>query len=1136
LPSIVLEFVLEDQPSGLAVDVTAWLDELGLGHYAEAFADNDIDGAMLTELTGDDLKELGVASLGHRKALLAAIAALRDDDGDLTSTVGPNATGEVVVADGERRQVTVLFCDLSGFTRLSSELGAEPTHRLLNRYFAAVDDIVHHYGGTVDKHIGDNVMAVFGAPIAHDDDPERAVRAALDIHPVVTNLGRQLGHDLQVHIGIASGEVVASGTGSDAHREYTVTGDTVNLASRLESLAGAGQTLVSEAVWRALAGRGEGDALGEIEVRGLRRAVAAWALRSLDRDPSGAGTGPIVGRRTELRQFAGILEACQETGTGHTVYVRGDAGIGKTRLVEELQTMARAAGFACHGALVLDFGAGRGQDAIRSMVRSLLELPVGADERQRADAAERAIAEELLGPERRIFLDDLLNLPQPPDLHAVYDAMDNATRNRGKRETVVELVEGLSRRRPLYLRFEDLHWADAIVLSHMGELARAIAGFPTLLTMTSRLEGDPMDGAWRGALRGTPLTTIDLGPLRETEARQLADGYAGANERFVATCIERADGNPLFLEQLLRSADVPSEERLPGSVQSVVLARMDRLGPADKHALQAASVIGQSFALDLLRHLFERPDYDCAGLVEHYLVRPRGDEFLFAHALIREGVYGSLLEGRRHELHRRAAAWFAERDPVLHAEHLDRAADPAAPRAHLEAARQQAEQNHDELALRLVERGLELAEDREERYDLMSLRARLLYDLGRPEPSIEAYQQALALADDDATRCRAWIGQVSGMRIVDRYDDALAILDQAQPLAERANLATDLARIHYFRGNIYFPLGRIDDVLVEHRQALDYARKAGSAEDEARALSGLGDAYYVRGRIVTAHDHFDQCMLLCREHGLAHIEVGSRGMRGTTRHLRGDLTGALEDRAGTVEMAARIGNLRAEMVARISLAWSGWFDLGDLAASRREAERALELSRRLGAGRFESLALAAMARGEAADGAIAEAREHARRAVEIARQTGMKFIGPWTLGVLAQLTEDSSERLGALDEAEGILHEGCVSHNYFYFCRDGVDLAIEMQDWDRALRYAQILENYTRTEPVAWSDFFVARGRALVAHHRGRRDEELMAELRRLRDEAAQIGLKIALPALEMALVAGPADPSARDRRSGKGQ
>ncbi len=243
---------------------------LGLEEYAEAFAENGIDAALLPELTNEDLKDLGVARLADRKRLLKAIAGISEGDGKGETQPSPSTPSE-----GERRQVTVLFADLSGFTQLSKELGAEETHVLLNRYFDAVDGIVEGYGGNIDKHMGDNVMAVFGAPVAHDDDPLRAVRAALDIHDRMATLSEDVGYQLQAHVGIASGQVVASGTGSDAHREYTVTGDSVNLASRLQDQAAPGDTLVSDALHHAVAAVVDCEPLGEVEVKGLDAPVVS---------------------------------------------------------------------------------------------------------------------------------------------------------------------------------------------------------------------------------------------------------------------------------------------------------------------------------------------------------------------------------------------------------------------------------------------------------------------------------------------------------------------------------------------------------------------------------------------------------------------------------------------------------------------------------------------------------------------------------------------------------------------------------------------------------------------------------------------------------------------------------------------
>lgn len=220
------------------MDIEVWLKGLGLGAYAPAFAKNDIDADTLSRLTAEDLKDIGVASVGHRRKLLDAIAALTDGADGVPIQQAQSSAPQLA---GEQRQVTVLFADLAGFTKLSGELGAEDTHTLLNRYFEAADGIVADYGGHVDKHMGDNVMAVFGAPIAHSDDPERAVRAALDIQKVMAALSADFGRPLKAHIGVASGQVVASGTGSETHREYTVTGNSVNLASRLQDRAQGGR-------------------------------------------------------------------------------------------------------------------------------------------------------------------------------------------------------------------------------------------------------------------------------------------------------------------------------------------------------------------------------------------------------------------------------------------------------------------------------------------------------------------------------------------------------------------------------------------------------------------------------------------------------------------------------------------------------------------------------------------------------------------------------------------------------------------------------------------------------------------------------------------------------------------------------
>ncbi|MEJ5231855.1 MAG: adenylate/guanylate cyclase domain-containing protein, partial [Geminicoccaceae bacterium] len=294
------------------MDVEAWLASLGLERYAAAFRANDVDREVLLALSEADLEKLGVASLGHRKRLLAAIAAL--------------ASEPAAPAEPDRRPVAILFCDLVGFTRLSASRDAEEVHALLQRFFAAVDGVVVAHGGTVDKHIGDCVMALFGAPRAHGDDVDRAIRAARAVQAAVAGLGGELGLPLEAHVGLAVGEVVAGRTGSTAHSAYTVTGDAVNLAARLADRAAPGEILAAEEVLRAARARVEAMEVGELRLDGFDRPIRAVRIGP---HATGARTAPatsFVGRGIELGQLAGLLEACRTGRRGRTVLVRGEAG------------------------------------------------------------------------------------------------------------------------------------------------------------------------------------------------------------------------------------------------------------------------------------------------------------------------------------------------------------------------------------------------------------------------------------------------------------------------------------------------------------------------------------------------------------------------------------------------------------------------------------------------------------------------------------------------------------------------------------------------------------------------------------------------------------------------------------------
>ncbi|MES1152866.1 MAG: adenylate/guanylate cyclase domain-containing protein, partial [Dongia sp.] len=624
---------------------------------------------------------------------------------------------------GEIRPVTVMFVDISGYTALSGRMDAEDTHRLLARFFETVDAIVVRFGGKIDKHIGDSVMALFGAPISHGNDQERALLAATAIHAAMPALSASIDETLKVHIGIATGEVIASGLGSSAHTAYTVIGDAVNLAARLMERAGPEETLASVSVWDAAsdAATAAGLAaqpLGAVTYRGIARPVETCRVVTRATAAPKAAARPLVGRSAELALLTSLMDSALRGTHGAAVVLRGEPGIGKTRLSDALFDLAAERGFGALKALVLDFGSGRVGSVERSLANGLLaarsfeEALLGGLSPAVADGKTETLLDRAgIDPAEQPYLHDLLDLPQPEATRATYEAMSNAARNAGKSATLAKLVAGAAVSRPLLLLIEDVHWSDPVLRGHVAAMAEATATCRAMLVMTTRIEGDPFDAGFRAGLKQARLTVLDLAPLGAEEAAKLAQSLRSEFDDFSRRCIQRAEGNPLFLEQLLRNA--AAQEKLPETVQSVVLARLDQLPPLDRQALQAAAVLGQHFDLADLATLINRRDYDPGELLRRQLVRPVDRGLLFAHALIRDGAYASLTRERRAALHRAAAELYRERDRPLHAEHLDRADDAGAAAAYLDAAKSEAAAYRLDRALSLAERGLAVAKDAE---------------------------------------------------------------------------------------------------------------------------------------------------------------------------------------------------------------------------------------------------------------------------------------------------------------------------------------------------------------------------------------------------------------------------------------
>jgi len=305
---------------------------------------------------------------------------------------------------------------------------------------------------------------------------------------------------------------------------------------------------------------------------------------------------------------------------------------------------------------------------------------------------------------------------------------------------------------------------------------------------------------------------------------------------------------------------------------------------------------------------------------------------------------------------------------------------------------------------------------------------------------------------------------------------------------------------------------------VEHQSALEAAERAASPECEARALSGLGDAYYSQGRVITSLDYFRRCIALCQEHGFGRIAVGNQYMVAWIRLYLAELDGSRADAIVAVEAAERVGHQRAEMVARLT-AGRTVLEMGEFAEADRHFEQGLDLAGQLGANRFKPFLMMHLARSWFIQhGPRGDITEMARQAVAISRETGIGFLGPWALAILALVDRDDAASRAALAEGETLLAGDCVGHNYFGFYPVAMEAARRLRDWDALERYAAALEAYSRCEPVPWSDFFVARGRALAAYGRGDRGDATMQEFERLRSAAERVGWATYLSSQEAAL------------------
>jgi class 3 adenylate cyclase/predicted ATPase len=669
-----------------------WLKKLSMSEYAERFAENDIDMAVLPDLTDQHLKDLGV-SLGHRLKMLRAIRDLSDASVAVTAPSAPVATEPTRRDEAERRQLTVMFCDLVGSTSLSARLDPEDLRSTITAYHRCCAELVERSDGFVAKYMGDGVLAYFGYPKAHEHDAEHAVRAGLNLIEAVPKLATHAGSPLQVRVGIATGLVVVGDLiGAGAAQEQAVVGETPNLAARLQALGEPGAVVISATTRKLIGGLFEYRNLGTVPIKGFAENVPVWQVLGMGSvegrfEALRTATTPLVGRAEEIELLLRRWEQAK-AGDGQVVLICGEPGIGKSRITE---TIVERISLEPHARLRY-FCSPHHQD--NALYPSIAQLERAAGFR-RDDAPEQRLAklEAVLAQgtndlsEVVPLLADLLSIPTSER----YPPLNLTPQKRKERTLQAQLaqVEGLAARRPVLMVWEDVHWSDLSTRESLDLLVDRVPTLRALMILTFRPEFTP---PWIGRPQVTLLTLSRLPPRQRAEMIAHVTGGKALPKEVADQIVDRTDGVPLFIEELTKTvveSGIVTEEgdhyalkgpmaplAIPTTLHGSLLARLDRLAPTRELA-QIGAALGRQFSHELISAVAEMPprqlDEAIAQLVRAELIFQRGTppdaEYTFKHALVQDAAYSTLLRSRRQQLHARIATTLEQKFPEIVAAH-----------------------------------------------------------------------------------------------------------------------------------------------------------------------------------------------------------------------------------------------------------------------------------------------------------------------------------------------------------------------------------------------------------------------------------------------------------------------------------
>jgi predicted ATPase/class 3 adenylate cyclase len=800
-------------------------------------------------------------------------------------------------AEAERRLVSVLFGDLVGFTPLSEDQDPEAVRELLSRYFETARRVIERYGGTVEKFIGDAVMAVWGTPVAREDDAERAVRAGLELVEIVAGLGEGLA----MRVGVVTGEAAVT---IGAEGQGMVAGDLVNTASRVQAAATSGSVLVGERTRRASEAALAYEDAGERELKGKAEPVPLWrAVRVIaSRGGEGRATGleaPFVGREGEMRLIKDLFHAASDERRARLVAITGIAGIGKTRLSAEFERYidGLVGDVYWHRGRCLAYGDGVAYWALAEMVR----MRAGIAEQEEPEAATRKLHETL----DRYLLDSEERAWVEPRLAQLL-GLDEQT--SGDREDLFAawrlFFERLAEEGPTVLVFEDLQWADTALLEFVDYLLDWSRSFPLFVLALARPELSERHPGWGATKRD--FTSIALEPLSDSAMDELLAGLVpDLPEELRARIRERAEGVPLYAVETVRmlidrGGDIESLE-VPETLHALIAARLDDLGPVERRVIEDASVLGKSFTKAGVAALTGIDEGELESVLTT-LVRkdlltlqadPRSPErgnYSFLQALVQRIAHDTLSRKEQKARHLAAARYFeaswgseeAEIVEVIAAHYLDAyRADPeaadaseireAAREALVRAARRAASLAATEQAQGYFEQAAELAEEPAAQAELLEQAGMMAESSGRPSVGVKLFERAISLfsAEDlphDAARVEAKLasvlwdeGQID--TAVERMAQSFEILRNDEPDDDLAMLAAQLARFHWFTGNT--------EAAVEPLEfALEIAESLFLPEVLAEALNTKNLLLIAKGRRQESEALLRHSLRIAQEHGI----------------------------------------------------------------------------------------------------------------------------------------------------------------------------------------------------------------------------------------------------------------------------